>query len=165
MSTRPRRHLSPRPSSTARLAHREQAPPSSPEIRFRVDFDDRCSIGVGKIRLLEVVEQTGSLSRAARAIAMSYRRAWLLIDSMNAEFDTPVISASVGGSGGGGAKLTPFGRELIQAYRKLETRLAPLTADCMSTIAMHAIGRRHRAAARSASRKSIARSLKREIPR
>lgn len=156
MPTRSRKRLS-RPSPTAR----KQANPRFPEIRFRVDFDDRCSIGVGKIRLLEAVERTGSLSQAAREIAMSYRRAWLLIDSMNAEFDTPVISASAGGTGGGGAKLTPFGRELIAAYRSLETRLAMLTADSMTEVAAHAIGRRTRSIARARSRKSIARPLKR----
>src|SRR5215469_12541819 len=94
---------------------------NSPEIRFRVDFYDRCSVGVGKVRLLEAIERSGSLSQAARDIGMSYRRAWLLIDSMNAEFDTPVISATVGGTGGGGAKLTTFGKELVQAYRRLES--------------------------------------------
>ena len=140
--------------------------PSSPQIRFRVDFDDRCSVGVGKIRLLETIERTGSLSQAARDMGMSYRRAWLLIDSMNGEFDTPVISATVGGSGGGGAKLTSFGKALIEAYRQLEIRLASLTADCMGRIATHAVGQPGRSVARSIpSRKSIAKSLKRGIPR
>ena len=91
---------------------------------------------------------------------MSYRRAWLLIDCMNAEFDTPVVRASVGGSGGGGAKVTSFGRDLIEAYRKLESRLAALTADSMSKVAAHAVGRRGRSTARTPSRKSIARPLK-----
>jgi molybdate transport system regulatory protein len=129
-----------------------------PEIRFRVDFDG-CSVGIGKIRLLEAVERTGSLSQAARAIAMSYRRAWLLIDSMNSEFDIRVVSASVGGSGGGGAKVTSFGKTLIEAYRELETRLAPLTTDCMGEVAKHAVVRRGRTV-RPPSRKSIARPLK-----
>jgi molybdate transport system regulatory protein len=161
MLTRPPR----RSSRSSPPTHREHATPRSPEIRFRVDFNDRCSIGVGKIRLLEAVEHTGSLSQAAREVAMSYRRAWLLMDSMNAEFDTPVISASVGGSGGGGAKVTSFGRELIAAYRSLETQLTPLTADCMSRVAAHAVGRRGRPGVRAPSRKSIARSLKRVTSR
>ena len=157
MTTRSRK----RPSRPSRATGREQAASRVPEIRFRVDFDDRCSVGVGKIRLLEAVEHTGSLSQAAREIAMSYRRAWLLIDSMNAEFDTPVISASVGGSGGGGAKVTPFGRELVAAYRRLEARLATLAADCMAEVAAHAVGRRARSNAGVRSRKSIAKRLKR----
>lgn len=164
MSNRPRKQRS-KPSPAARLAHGERLARSPLEIRFRVDFDDRCSVGVGKIRLLEAIAQTGSLSQAARDIAMSYRRAWLLIDSMNAEFDTPVISASVGGSGGGGAKITSFGREMMEAYRNLETRLTPLAVDCMGRIAAHAVGRRGRSAAGVAPRKSIARSLKRETSR
>ena len=115
---------------------------SSPGIRFRLDFHDRCSVGIGKITLLEAIARTGSLSQAARVIGMSYRRAWLLIDSMNAEFDTPVISATVGGSGGGGAQLTSFGRELIQAYRNLEARIAPLAREHMSGVVMHVVGPR-----------------------
>ena len=133
---------------------------SSAEIRFRVDFDDRCSVGIGKVRLLEAIERSGSLSQAARDVGMSYRRAWLLVDSMNTEFDAPVISASVGGSGGGGATLTAFGKELIAAYRGLESRLLPLTADHMGRFAPRAAGRRA-AAAGAPSRKTIARPLKR----
>lgn len=140
---------------------RKQSPRNSPGIRFRVDFDDRCSVGIGKIRLLEAIVETGSLSQGARDIGMSYRRAWLLIDSMNAEFDTPVVSASVGGSGGGGAKLTPFGNELIAAYRQLETRLATLTANAMSKIAAHAARHQGQSAGRLQPRKSIAKPLKR----
>jgi molybdate transport system regulatory protein len=120
---------------------------SSPGIRFRLDFHDQCSVGIGKITLLEAIAHTGSLSQAARDVGMSYRRAWLLVDSMNAEFDTPVISAAVGGVGGGGAKLTSFGRQLIGAYRGLETRVAALAAEHMGAIAAHARNRRSRSAA------------------
>jgi molybdate transport system regulatory protein len=155
MTAHPKGRL-PKSSAIGRHAHRA---PGSPEIRFRVDFDDRCSIGVGKIRLLEAIENTGSLSQAARDMAMSYRRAWLLIDSLNAEFDTPVISATVGGSGGGGAKLTSFGRELIEAYRELEARLAPLTANYMSKFAVHTVAHPRRSAA-GGTRRTIARPLK-----
>ncbi|HET9108948.1 MAG TPA: hypothetical protein VFN79_17360 [Steroidobacteraceae bacterium] len=153
-----------KPQHSTRASRRERPAPSSPEIRFRVDFDDRCSVGIGKIRLLEAIGHTGSLSRAAREVGMSYRRAWLLIDSMNAGFDTQVISATVGGSGGGGAALTAFGSELIEAYRRLERRLAALTGDYMGTFAARAIGRTGAArASREARppRKSIARPLKR----
>lgn len=124
-----------------------------PDIRFRLDFNDQCSVGVGKISLLEAIARTGSLSQAARDIGMSYRRAWLLIDSMNADFDTRVISATVGGSGGGGAQLTPFGRELVQAYRNLEARLAPLAAEQMSGVAAHVAGPRR--GAKSARRQKL----------
>jgi molybdate transport system regulatory protein len=161
MSSRPRRQPSRASPATAAM-HRGQKAPGAPELRFRIDFDDRCSVGVGKIRLLEAIGQTGSLSQAARAVGMSYRRAWLLIDSMNGEFDTPVISATVGGSGGGGATLTSFGQELIEAYRALEARLSPLTAECMRKFAAHAVGRRGQAAAGGfPPRKTLARPLNR----
>jgi molybdate transport system regulatory protein len=164
MRTRPLKPRSRAPVAP-RLRSRVQVAPSSAEIRFRVDFDNRCSVGIGKVRLLEAIEHTGSLSQAAHHMGMSYRRAWLLIDSMNVEFDTPVISATVGGSGGGGAKLTSFGRELIEAYRQLEVRLAPLTAECMRKIATHALARPSRSGAGIRSRKSIAKPLKRGRPR
>lgn len=160
MSTRPRKQPA-RSSQPAQPTHRERESGSSPEIRFRVDFYDRCSVGSGKIRLLEAIERSGSLSQAARGIGMSYRRAWLLIDSMNAEFDTPVVSATVGGSGGGGAKLTPFGSELVLAYRDLESRLTALAAEHMSGIATHAVDRgRNSASSSIPPRERISRRLK-----
>lgn len=133
----------------------------APEIRFRVDFNERCSVGVGKIRLLEAVGRTGSLSQAARELGMSYRRAWLLMDSMKAEFDTPVISATVGGTGGGGARVTAFGQELISAYRGLETRLSAFAAEHMGGIAAHARNRRGSGAGGTAPRRPISKPLKR----
>lgn len=147
MSTKARKDL-PTLSPTARPAPPRAPPVALPGIRFRIDFDGRCSVGIGKISLLEAIERSRSLSQAARDIGMSYRRAWLLIDSMKAEFDTPVISATVGGSGGGGAQLTAFGRELIRAYRKLEGCLASLTLEHMSEVAAHVAApqRRSRAA-------------------
>lgn len=106
-------------------------------IRFRVDFGDQCSVGFGKIELLEAIERTGSLSQAARSIDMSYRRAWVLVDSMNAGFAEPVVRASTGGAGGGGASLTEFGRQLIDSFRELQPKLDALTA-----IHMRSIGKR-----------------------
>lgn len=161
MAARQRKQVSAPPPAAA-VAHRERTAASAPAIRFRIDFNDRCSVGVGKIRLLEAIERTGSLSQAARENAMSYRRAWLLVDSMNAGFDTAVISATVGGSGGGGAKLTSFGRELIDAYRGLETRLSALAAQHMGEIAPHALHRASRfLASETAPRRSISKPRKR----
>ena len=77
-------------------------------VRLRIDFGPRSSIGPGKIGLLERIESTGSLSQAARELGMSYRRAWLLLDDLNHALTEPVTTASVGGAGGGGARLTPF---------------------------------------------------------
>jgi molybdate transport system regulatory protein len=93
------------------------------DLRFRIDFDDCCSLGPGKIRLLEEIERGGSLSEAARTMKMSYRRAWLLLESLNGSFDRPVTVNSAGGRGGGGAALTDFGRRLVSRFRLLERRL------------------------------------------
>ena len=110
---------------------------ASPEVRFRVDFSAGCSVGAGKIELLEAIARTGSLSQAAREMSMSYRRAWLLVDSLNRDFDAPVARTSVGGSGGGGAVLTDFGRELIAAYRALEGGIRELADRKLRSIAGH----------------------------
>ena len=141
MNTKARKCL-PDPATADRSAPSAEARTRGPGIRFRLDFHDQCSVGIGKISLLEAIARTGSLSQAARDIGMSYRRAWLLIDSMNADFDTRVISATVGGSGGGGTQLTSFGRVLVQAYRNLEARIAPLAQEHMSEVLTHVAGAR-----------------------
>ena len=89
-------------------------------LTIRLDFSGDRRVGPGKIRLLELIDQTGSISAAGRAMAMSYRRAWLLVDTLNTSFRRPVVEAHPGGRRGGGARLTPFGRELIARYRTLE---------------------------------------------
>jgi molybdate transport system regulatory protein len=103
-------------------------------VRFRIDFEQRCSLGSGKIWLLEMIDRTGSLSKAAREMGMSYRRAWLLMDRLNKSFDKLVVSVSVGGSGGGGAALTPLGRKLINSYRALEHELTALAQQRLHDI-------------------------------
>jgi len=89
-------------------------------VRLRVDFTAECSIGPGKIALLEAIRASGSLSQAARDLDMSYRRAWLLLESLNTSFTQPVADLTRGGTGGGGASVTPFGEALIAAFRMLE---------------------------------------------
>jgi molybdate transport system regulatory protein len=89
-------------------------------LTVRIDFAGNRRVGPGKIRLLELIDETGSISAAGRAMAMSYRRAWLLVDSLNSCFREQVVDARSGGRRGGGAKLTPFGRELIARYRAME---------------------------------------------
>jgi molybdate transport system regulatory protein len=90
-------------------------------LTLRVDFGSRRSIGPGKIRLLEEIGRTGSISQAGRNLRMSYRRAWLLIDDMNKCFRHAVVSTKSGGLQGGGAVLTEFGAGLVQNYRTIET--------------------------------------------
>src|SRR5580692_2196957 len=91
-------------------------------LTVRVDLGSKRALGPGKIRLLEAIGATGSISQAGRALDMSYRRAWLLVDDMNRCFRAPVVTTQGGGAKGGGAALTPFGRALIEQYRAIEAR-------------------------------------------
>jgi molybdate transport system regulatory protein len=128
-------------------------------VRFRVDFTSACSLGPGKIDLLESIERTGSLRQAAQALSMSYRRAWLLIDGLNRSFSEPATTASVGGQGGGGVKLTPFGHEILRCYRAAEqsiealarTELQSIAAKALATPARNTGARRKRLARSTAS--------------
>ena len=88
-------------------------------LTVRVDFGSDRAIGPGKIRLLEAIRDTGSISHAGRRLGMSYRRAWLLVDDMNRCFRDAVVRAQPGGREGGGAALTRFGEELVRSYRAI----------------------------------------------
>ena len=88
-------------------------------LTVRVDFGSDRAIGPGKIQLLKAIRDAGSISQAGRQIGMSYRRAWLLVDDMNHCFREPVVTAQPGGSQGGGAELTGFGRDLVHSYRAI----------------------------------------------
>ena len=79
-------------------------------------------LGPGKVDLLESIGRTGSISAAGRELGMSYRRAWLLVDALNHMFPDALVSAAPGGSRGGGAKLTDYGRGVAAAYRRVEAR-------------------------------------------
>lgn len=92
------------------------------KLMLRVDLAPRGAVGPGKIRLLEFVEETGSISAAGRAMNMSYRRAWLLIDELNRLFKSPLVATRLGGSAGGGAELTPAGKSMIRHYREMESQ-------------------------------------------
>jgi len=89
-------------------------------LTLRIDFDDDRALGPGKVRLLELVNETGSISAAGRAMGMSYRRAWLLVEALNGTFRDPVVATRGGGPGGGGASLTPSGTALVARYRTIE---------------------------------------------
>lgn len=97
-------------------------------VRFRIDFPGCTSVGPGKISLLEAIRGAGSLSQGARNIKMSYRRAWLLVESLNQSFQEPVTVASAGGKHGGGMQVTKFGEALIENYRALERDFQTLAA-------------------------------------
>ena len=82
------------------------------------------AIGPGKADLLEAIGEHGSISAAARQMGMSYRRAWLLVESTNSAFRRPLVETLTGGDGGGGARLTETGKEVLRRYRTMEARAA-----------------------------------------
>lgn len=92
-------------------------------VRPRVYIGDRIAIGPGKIDLLRLVGETRSISAAARTLGIPYKRAWLLLDTLNQGFGRPLFETATGGKGGGGAALTPLGQELLVRYRALEERI------------------------------------------
>lgn len=88
--------------------------------RLRVRVADAIAVGPGKIDLLEAIDATGSLTTAARAIGMSYRRAWMLLDELNRSMREMAVETAAGGRSGGGSVLTRSGRELVELYRRIE---------------------------------------------
>jgi molybdate transport system regulatory protein len=88
--------------------------------RLRVTRGPDIAVGPGKVDLLEAIAKTGSITAAARSLGMSYRRAWLLVDTMNRCFRSPVVEAEAGGKRGGGARLTARGAEAVRRYRRIE---------------------------------------------
>lgn len=91
-------------------------------VRLRVVLERDIALGPGKADLLETIGATGSISAAARGLGMSYKRAWLLVDTMNHCFRAPLVESAKGGSAGGGAQLTPLGAEVLRRYRAMERR-------------------------------------------
>lgn len=89
-------------------------------LKLTVILASGARIGPGKAKLLESIHSTGSISAAAREMGMSYKRAWLLLDSLNAAFEQTVVTTTLGGPGGGGARLTEFGSELLERYRRMQ---------------------------------------------
>lgn len=90
--------------------------------RLRIMLGNATAIGPGKARLLALIEETGSISAAAREMGMSYRRAWTLVESLNAAFRAPLVEAAAGGRGGGGARVTAAGRDALARYRDMEEK-------------------------------------------
>src|ERR1700694_6155990 len=126
----------------------------APRVTLRVDLGSGRALGPGKIRLLEAIEKTGSISQAGRNLGMSYRRAWLLVDDMNNCFRDAAIEAQPGGAHGGGATLTPFGQTLVERYRAIEADgLVETRKDARDT----------EAALKGAKRRRATTSLKRPI--
>jgi molybdate transport system regulatory protein len=97
---------------------------SLPSLSVRIDLDPEARIGPGKIQLLEYIRANGSISAAGRAMDMSYKRAWDLVDEINRICGHAAVERQTGGKNGGGAVLTPFGLSLVARYRKIERAAA-----------------------------------------
>ena len=118
-----------------------------PSLSVRIDLDPEGRIGPGKIQLLENIHATGSISAAGRAMEMSYKRAWDLVDELNKICGQAAVERQTGGKNGGGAMLTPFGLSLVERYRKIER--ATTTAARKQLMALKAdIGKPRKAAAK-----------------
>lgn len=96
------------------------APALDATTRFRVQVKHAVAIGPGKADVLQAIAETGSIAEAGRRLGMSYQRVWLLVRAMNGDFVEPLVLTQRGGSAGGGAGLTPTGRQVLAVYRAIE---------------------------------------------
>ena len=103
-------------------------------LTLRIDHAGKHMLGPGKVRLLELNGQHGSIAPAGPAMGMSYRRAWLLVEAMNATFATEVVAARPGGSGGGGARLTEMGHLVVRRYRDIESAAGTVAATELAAL-------------------------------
>ena len=95
-----------------------------PLLRIRIVFGEHEMIGPGKAELLERIDRCGSIAAAGREMGMSYKRAWMLVETLNAMFRSPIVESTRGGPGGGGAVLTETGRQILAHYRAFEVAAA-----------------------------------------
>lgn len=109
-------------------------PPESAVPQLRVLLGSATAMGPGKAALVDAIERTGSISAAAREMSMSYRRAWDLVETMNRCFKKPLVETVTGGKGGGGARVTVFGRDVVRRYRAMEGKAARSVAADMKAL-------------------------------
>lgn len=102
--------------------------------RLRVVLEPGIALGPGKADLLEGIESEGSIAAAGRRLGMSYKRAWCLVESLNADFGTPLVRTTKGGRSHGGAALTPTGKKVLTLYRRMEARAAGAVEDEMKAL-------------------------------
>ena len=103
---------------------------ASNRLSIRVDLASGARIGPGKVAVLEEIARSGSISAAGRALHISYRRTWELVEDLNATLGAPVVQTAAGGSGGGGASLTELGQSVVTRYRAIEE-------DCAAAARKH----------------------------
>ena len=110
-----------RPEPTQARTHRA--------ITLRLTLSDRVALGPGKVDLLELIQETGSIAAAGRRMGMSYQRAHDLVSALNADFRSPLVETVTGGVRGGGASLSILGEQVLAAYRQVERQAAAATAE------------------------------------
>ncbi|MDX2309152.1 MAG: LysR family transcriptional regulator [Hyphomicrobium sp.] len=111
--------------------------PKNSRLKIQIDFPGGARLGPGKVDLLELIHREGSLSRAAEAMGISYRRAWLFMSQINKAFDEVAVATPEHGHGGGPARLTPFGQELIRHYRSIEAETTKASAEIVRWLDDH----------------------------
>lgn len=95
-----------------------------PRLKLQLYLDKTHWLGPGKAQILELIEETGSISAAGRRMGMSYKRAWMLVETLNAMFGAPLVESARGGAQGGGAHLTDLGHEVAARFRRIEAAAA-----------------------------------------
>ena len=105
------------------------------KVKAQILCGEEFALGPGKADLLEAIAKEGSISAAGRALGMSYRRSWLLVDTMNRCWTQPLVETTAGGGKGKGARLTPLGREVLKDYRTLEARLMQASDEPLKALA------------------------------
>jgi molybdate transport system regulatory protein len=108
-----------------------------PGLTLRVLADKHPAMGPGKAQLVAAIDATGSISAAARAMNMSYRRAWQLVEAINESFSQPVVVTATGGKRGGGARVTPFGRDVIRRFRAMEDKASAAIVKDLQSFSRH----------------------------
>ncbi|MGV8853123.1 MAG: winged helix-turn-helix domain-containing protein [Devosia sp.] len=114
-----------------------QIPPPDGLSHLRITLSSTAYIGPGRADLLELIERTGSISAAGKAMGMSYKRAWGLVQALNAGFGQPLVESSRGGSSQGGALLTEAGRVVLLGYRTMQDKTREAIADEVIALRQH----------------------------
>ena len=108
--------------------------PQPTRLQLRIYFGGEAMLGPGKAELLQRIHDTGSISAAGRAMKMSYKRAWMLVEEMNAAFRDPLVDRTRGGAGGGGARVTEAGLAVMALYRAVESAAAAAASHDIATL-------------------------------
>ncbi|MEQ1611694.1 MAG: LysR family transcriptional regulator [Hyphomicrobiaceae bacterium] len=103
-------------------------PSRNTRLRIRIVFGSSGMLGPGKADMLELIQETGSIAAAGRRLSMSYKRAWMLVETLNSMFAAPLVESSRGGASHGGARITENGKRVLALYRSFEAKAANVGA-------------------------------------